>query len=286
MYVYLDGDYLERSDAMIPVDDRGFLFADAIYEALRAPGGRIFEAARHMARMRHGLETLRFGAPDLTDELLTAASRLMELNSLGEGDVLVYMHVSRGVAPRKHAFPAADTAPTVFVAASPFVPKVELCAAGAAAISHPDLRWERCDLKTTNLLPNVLANQAAQEAGAYEAILVRDGLVTEGTHCNVFGVVGGELRTHPLSNRILRGITRDVVIELAHDRGWTVREEAMREDELRAADELFLTGTTTDVMPIVRLNGAAVGDGRPGPFASALRDALAALMSPQAAASG
>ena len=286
MYVYLNGDYLARADATVPVDDRGFLFADAVYEALRAPRGRIFEAERHMARMRHGLETLRFGTPTLTDEMLVAAGRLMELNALGESDALVYMHVSRGVAPRKHAFPAAGTAPTVFVAASPFVPKAELCAQGAAAITQPDLRWERCDLKTTNLLPNVLANQAAQEAGAYEALLVRDGVVTEGTHCNVFGVVAGELRTHPLTHRILRGITRDVVIGLARERGWPVREDAMREDELRAAEELFLTGTTTDVMPIVRLDGAPVRDGRPGPIASALRDALSALMSAQAVESG
>lgn len=286
MYVYLNGDYLERSEATIPVDDRGFLFADAVYEALRAPRGRIFEAERHMARMRHGMETLRFGTPALTDEMLAAAARLIELNSLGEGDVLVYMHVSRGVAPRKHAFPATGTAPTVFVAATPFVPKAELCAGGAAAITHPDLRWERCDLKTTNLLPNVLANQAAQEAGAYEAILIRDDLVTEGTHCNVFGVVGGELRTHPLGHRILRGITRDVVIGLAHERGWTVREEALRRHELRSADEIFLTGTTTDVMPIVTLDGVPVRDGRPGPIASALRDALAAVMAAQEVGSG
>ena len=286
MYVYLNGDYLERADATVSVDDRGFLFADAVYEALRAPRGRIFEADRHMARMRHGLDTLRFGTPTLTDEMLVAAGRLIELNALGESDALVYMHVTRGVAPRKHAFPAADTVPTVFVAVSPFVPKSGLCAEGAAAITHPDLRWERCDLKTTNLLANVLANQAAQEAGAYEALLVRDGLVTEGTHCNVFGVIGGELRTHPLGHRILRGITRDVVIELAREREWTVREDAVREEELRAADELFLTGTTTDVMPIVRLDGVPVGDGRPGPVASALRDALAALMSAQVADSG
>ena len=286
MYVFLNGDYLDRGDATIAVDDRGFLFGDAVYEALRAPRGRIFEAERHMARMRHGLETLRFGPASLTDDLLAAAARLVELNALGEGDALVYMHVSRGVAPRRHAFPAADTAPTVFVAASPFQSKTELCAQGAAGITHADLRWERCDLKTTNLLPNVLANQAAQEAGAYEAILIRDGLVTEGTHCNVFAVVGGELRTHPLGHRILRGITRDVVIELALDRGWTVREEAVREDELRAAEEVFLTGTTTDVMPIVRLDGAPVGAGRPGPIASELRDALVALMADQAVGSG
>ena len=286
MYVYLNGDYVDRGDAAIPVDDRGFLFGDAVYEALRASQGRIFEAERHMARMRHGLDTLRFGHASLIDDLLGAAARLLELNALREREALVYMHVSRGVAPRKHAFPAADTAPTVFVAASPFAPKAGVCAEGAAAITHPDLRWARCDLKTTNLLANVLANQAAQEAGAYEAILIREGVVTEGTHCNVFAVVGGELRTHPLGERILRGVTRDVVIELARDRGWTVREDAVREDELRAADEVFLTGTTTDVMPIVRLDGTPVRDGRPGLIASELRDALAALMADQAVGSG
>ncbi|HUF26224.1 MAG TPA: aminotransferase class IV [Gemmatimonadaceae bacterium] len=276
--VYLNGDLIDRSEAAISIDDRGFLFGDAVYEALRARRGRMFEAERHLARLRHGLRELRLGEPGLTDGILDAAATLIELNGLSDAEALIYVQVSRGAAPRRHGFPPPGTRPTVFIQASPLVARTELCTGGAVAITHPDQRWERCDLKTTNLLANCLANQAAQDAGAYEAILVRGGLVTEGTHCNVFGAVGGVLRTHPLTNRILRGVTRDVVIELARDAGWVVRQDALRLDELRYAEEIFLTGTTTDVMPIVRLDGAPVGGGRPGPVAAALRDALDARM--------
>jgi D-alanine transaminase len=275
MHVYLDGEFIDRARASISIDDRGFLFGDAVYEALRARHGRLFEAGAHMQRLRFGMRELRIARPGVTDEILEAAAKLIEMNALADApDVLVYAHVSRGSAPRRHAFPAAGTRPTVYVAVGTFAPKTELCAAGAAAITHPDLRWERCDLKTTNLLPNVMANQAASEAGAYEAILLRGGLVTEGTHCNVFGVVNGIVRTHPLTHRVLPGITRDVVIGLAREHGFVVREDALREDELRSADEIFLTGTTTDVMPIVRLDGVPVGDGVPGRVATTLRDAL------------
>ncbi len=275
MHVFLDGEYLERTAASITIDDRGFLFGDAVYEALRARRGRMFEPEAHMERLRFGMRELRIGEPGMTDDILAAAATLIERNGLGDApDVLVYVHVSRGSAPRRHAFPPAGTPPTVYVTVNAFTPKAELSARGAAAITHPDQRWERCDLKTTNLLPNVIANQAAAESGAYEAILVRGGLVTEGTHCNVFGVANGVIRTHPLTHRILPGVTRDVVIGLARELGYVVREDAMREDELRAADEIFLTGTTTDVMPIVRVDGAAIGHGRPGTVSVALRDAL------------
>lgn len=274
MIAYLNGEYIDRSDARIPIDDRGFLFADAVYEVLRARRGRFFEADRHMERLRYGLRELRMGASDPTRAMLDAAAALIERNDLADADALIYMHVTRGVAPRRHCFPPVETPPTVFVNVSRFTPKTDLCTAGAGAITYPDQRWERCDLKTTNLLSNCLANQAAQEAGAYEAILLRGGLVTEGTHCNVFAVVGGVLRTHPLTPRILRGVTRDVVIELAQEAGWVVKEDALREDELRSAEEIFLTGTTTDVMPIVTLDGAPVADARPGRVASTLRDAL------------
>lgn len=279
MHVYLDGEYIERSRASISIDDRGFLLGDAVYEALRANRGRMFEAEAHMERLRFGMRELRLADPGVADEVLGAAAKLIERNRLADAEnVLVYVHVSRGAAPRRHSFPAEGTRPTIYVAVGEFAPRTDLCTNGAAAITHADMRWERCDLKTTNLLPNVMANQAAADAGAYEAVLLRAGLVTEATHSNVFGVVNGVLRTHPLTNRILPGITREVVIGLAREHGCVVREDAMREDELRTADEIFLTGTTTDVMPIIRLDGAPVGSGHPGDVSAILRGALAKRM--------
>jgi D-alanine transaminase len=159
-----------------------------------------------------------------------------------------------------------------------FSPPQELRAKGAAAITAPDIRWLRCDIKTIQLLPNVMAKQAAAERGATECILVRDGKVTEGSHANVLAVVNGEMRTHPLTNLILPGITRALVLQLARDLGIPVREQALAEDELSRVDELFLAGTTTDLMPIVRLNDRPVGAGVPGPVTTRLYEEFRARL--------
>jgi len=205
-------------------------------------------------------------------------------SGLTTGEATLYVEVTRGVSPRAHAFPAKPVSPTVFVMANPMKSSEEQRATGVSVITVEDVRWLRCNIKTVQLLPNVLAKQAATERGAYEAVLVRSGVVTEGSHTNLFGVVNGEIRTHPLSNLILPGVTRAVVLELAHELGLTVREEAFRESELMTADELFLTGTTTDVMPIVRVNERTIGSGRPGPMTLRLHEALRAHMEESLAA--
>jgi D-alanine transaminase len=169
--------------------------------------------------------------------------------------------------------------------ANRFTPPHAVRAAGAAAITAPDVRWLRCDIKTIQLLPNVLAKQTATEAGAIEAILVRDGIVTEGSHTNVVAVIGGELWTHPLTNLVLPGVTRAVVLEIARTIGIRVREEAITEAELLAADEVFLVGTTTDVMPIVRVNDRPIGSGKPGAVTVRLYEAFRAHMDESIAAS-
>jgi D-alanine transaminase len=279
MLVYLNGEFVPRDRALVPVDDRGFLFGDGIYEVTRVVRGRLFEAGRHARRLRRGVDALRIPFPAGAEaELTGVAERLIGENGLTEGEATVYVQVTRGAAPRTHQFPPEGTRPTVYVGTARFSPPDAVRERGAGVVTHPDIRWGRCDLKTVNLLPNVLAKQAAVEAGAFEGVFVRDGVVTEGAQTTVFAVVGGVVRTHPLGERILPSVTREVVLELAAEAGIEVREDAVTLDELRAADEAFLASTTADVMPVVAVDGATLGGGAPGPVTRRLSDALAARL--------
>jgi len=282
MTVYLDGAYLPRAQALVPVDDRGFLFGDGVYEVTRALDGRLFEWERHLRRLARGLDGLGIVLPEggrlEAGQLLEVSERLLEENELGTGDATVYLQITRGVAERRHHFPPPGTAPTVFLSASRLAMPDELRARGAAAVTTADLRWERCDLKTINLLPNVLAKQQAVAAGAFEAILVRDGIVTEGASSNVLAVIGGGLTTHPATHRILAGITREVVLELAAELGLRVTLDPIPLNALSRASEVMVTATTADVMPVVKVDGRAIGDGQPGPVARRLHAALRARM--------
>ncbi|HET7275201.1 MAG TPA: D-amino-acid transaminase [Longimicrobiaceae bacterium] len=286
MTVYLNGDYLARADAKVSVDDRGFIFGDGVYEVVRALDGSFFTWDEHLDRMDRGMRELGFRTDSIPrrQALLEVAERLLHENDLLTGDATVYLQITRGAARRTHYYPPAETPVTVYLSASRFVPPLELRGVGADAITHPDLRWSRCDLKTVNLLPNVMAKQKAVESGAIEAILVRDGAITEGASTNVYGVVDGEIRTYPATNFILPGITRAVVLELAGDLGIPVREEPIMLSELSNVDEIFLSGTTTDILPIVRVDDKAVGTGKPGPVAIKLREALAKRMESTAGA--
>lgn len=276
--VYLNGEFVPRDRAMVSVDDRGFVFGDGIYEGVRAIRGKLFEWPAHAERMIGGLRGLRIEVPaERVLALGTAAEQLVRDNDLATGDAFVYMQITRGAAPRTHAFPPPGTAPTVFVSATKLAIRPEL-RAGVRTITFEDLRWGRCDWKTLNLLGSVLARQAAAEAGAFDAILVRDGVITEGSATTVFAVVDGVLRTHPLGHRILPSITRKVVLDCVAVRGLAVREEAVSLAELRRADEIFLCGSTTDVTPVIALDGAPVGRGAPGPITAALREALDARL--------
>jgi D-alanine transaminase len=279
MLVYLNGEYVDSSRALVSVDDRGFLFGDGVYEVTRALRGRQFEPERHTQRLRRGLDGLDLRWPFADErEPEEIGRRLLEENALVGRDAVIYLQVTRGAAPRTHHFPPESTRPTVYLAARAFSAPEELRARGADAITHPDLRWARCDLKTVNLLPNVLAKQAATAAGAFEAVFTRDGLVTEGANTNVWVVADGVARTHPATHAILGGVTRDVVLELAASAGIPVIEEPVRVDALWSADEVFVTSTTSDVMPVVRIDGRTIGAGAPGPVARTLYDALVARM--------
>ncbi|MEO5904884.1 MAG: aminotransferase class IV, partial [Gemmatimonadaceae bacterium] len=197
---------------------------------------------------------------------------LLERNGFAEsGKSMIYLQVTRGVAPRSHAFPMPRPRPTVYAYAAPF-PRMGDLAAGVGAITRPDMRWSRCDIKTISLIANCMANQEAKEAGAFEAILIRDGIALEGTHTSFFGVINGEVRTAPLSNLILPGITRELVIEAIERAGISIRLEPLTEKEVTTADELFITGTTTEVVPLTALNGKPVGRGVPGPITSRIME--------------
>ena len=272
MLAYLNGQFLPRSTATISVEDRGFVFGDGVYEVWRVVNGRLFESERHLARLDFGLGELRIrlAEPLSVPAIEAMADRLLRESGLTTGEATFYMEVTRGVAPRAHQFPAAGTPPTVYATVNRLTPPEELRARGASAITIPDIRWLRCDIKTVQLLPNVFAKQAAAERGAVDALMIRDGVVTEGSHANVVGVIDGSLRTHPTNHLILPGITRAIVLDIARQLGVQVSEKPIAVGDIPRLEELFLVGTTTDVMPIVRVDDRAVGDGKPGPITTRL----------------
>lgn len=279
MTVYLSGQYLKAEDAKVPVLDRGFIFGDGVYEVWRFVEGNLYEHERHERRLRNGLRALEIDVPDREVEALAdVAERLMRENELERGEGTFYVEITRGVAPRTHAFPPRGTRPTILGMVSKFEVPTALREAGAKAITQPDVRWLRCDVKTIQLLPNCLAKQKAQESGALEAIFVRDDIVTEGTHTSVLGVKDGTLLTHNLCELILPSVTREVVIEIAHEQGIPVRERPFSKTELFQLDELFVSGTTTDVTPIVEVDGKKIGSGRPGPVSRKLYAGLQARL--------
>jgi len=272
--VYLNGNYIPEEEARISVDDRGFLFADGIYEVARIYKGRPFRMDAHIQRARYGLRALEIHF-DGIDELGSITERLMAENGLEDADATVYLQVTRGAAPRRHAFPAGDVKPTMYAVVKPYVDHpADFWTKGVAAITVSDNRWARCDIKSVALLANVLANQKAHAAGGFEALFVRDGIVLEGSHSNLFAVYDGELVTYPASNYILTGITRTFVFELAEALGIPAREGLILEARLFEADELFLSGTTTEVMPVVQVDGRPIADGKPGPLSVKLQAAL------------
>jgi D-alanine transaminase len=270
----LNGELMPADKACIPIWDRGFLFGDAIYEVYRLYQGRVWLEDEHTARLRRSLQEMAFTGVDL-DRLAGRMHETISESRIEEGTV--YIHVTRGVAPRLHAFPGPETTATELIVVRPYddAPTARLRESGVATISQPDLRWKRCDVKSTNLLANVFANEAARRAGAYEAILVaEDGLVTEATHSSVLWVRDGRLEGTPEGPGILPGTTRQQVLRLAAEEGITYTPSQVTPAELKAADEAMLVGTTIEVLPIVRIDEATVGDGRPGPVARRLQAAF------------
>lgn len=276
MIAYFNGQYVSKENIKISPDDRGFLFADGVYEVIRSYGGRLFRIDDHLSRLSHSLGELRM-APVSLSHLKTVADQLLHRNNLENEDATLYIQITRGVAPRKHPFPDPETSPTVYVSASVLQPSPAEWETGIAVILVPDLRWGRCDIKSVGLLPNVLASQQAKEQGASEAVFVRDGVITEGSHTSFCAVFDGALVTHPANHHILAGITRSVVLGLCVTLGISVRESPILERTLKGASELMVLGTTSEVVPVVRVDDWAVGDGKPGPITSKLKQAFGDL---------
>jgi D-alanine transaminase len=272
--VYLNGAFIPKEDAKISVEDRGWMLADGVYEVTCYYEGVPFHQDWHLERLRRGLEWMRipFDAQVMGD----VSRQLIAQNALEAAPTsLVYIQITRGVAPRTHHFPKGPVVPTVFAFAKAWDrPSAEAWAKGFSAATVPDRRWGRVDIKTICLLPNVLGLQAALDAGADDAVLVKDGVAMEGSHQNFWAVIDGTAVTHPLTQGILPGITRAVVLEVARENGIPVEERPIQVEELLTADELFFTGTTNEVRPCVRLDGRPVGDGKPGPVTRALSQAF------------
>jgi D-alanine transaminase len=261
---YLNGEYLPLREARISPLDRGFLFADSVYEVLPVFEGRMFRFREHFDRLARSLGEIRLASPHTHEQWRDLLEDLIRRN--GGRNMYVYVQVTRGMEyGRNHAFPSAVT-PTVFAMASPLpVLTEELRAKGLSAITVEDFRWGRCDIKSTALLANVLMKQQAADAGAQEAIIVRDGEVLEGSSTSIFVVLQGKVVTPPNSRRILPGTTRDAALELAQ-LDLPVEIRPVTADELRRADEVWLSAATRDVIPVGRIDGRPVGEGRPGPL--------------------
>lgn len=266
--VFFNGAYVPKHDVSISPDDRGFLFSDGIYEVVRMYDGAAFEMEAHVRRLADGLAAIRIDGVDAA-MLAEVCGELIRRNGLEKHDAVVYIQVTRGVAPRTHHFPDPAVSPTVYATAWAFTATTD-ASVGVDVVTAPDHRWTRCDIKSVSLLANCMAAQQAAEAGAYEAVLVRDGMAIECTRTSLFGVVDGIVRTAPKSNYILPSITRAVALELCRSEGFPVAMLPMTLAEFETADELFLAGTTTEIMPIVRVDGRPVADGRPGPIATRL----------------
>jgi len=273
----VNGDTLPLSEVRISPLDRGFLFGDAVYEVLRVYAGRAFLADEHFGRLRNSLAAIRLDGVDV-DRLHRRAEETLSQSGIREG--IIYIQVTRGSAPRKHPFPKS-VVPLELLWVQEFAdPYIEGRLLGIAVITQPDLRWKRCDIKTTNLLGNVLAMQAAVEADCIEALLVQeDGTLTEGTHSNLFGVRGGRLITAPTCSNILPGCTRGLVLKLARQAGIAVEEGRIPGDRLDEVSELFLSGTTAEVLPVVRVDRHDVGGGAPGPVTRRLQQGYAEAVS-------
>lgn len=270
--VYLNGRCVPENAAAISPLDRGFLFGDAIYEVVRFDRGRAYRMDEHLQRMRDGLTAIRLDVS--TDFVPSASEQLLSGNGLADKDAFVYVQVSRGAAPRYHAFPPPGTTPTVFAFARETDPPPP--PEGGKAILLTDERWGRCDIKSVNLLPNVLSAQKARDAQAMDAILVRDGFALEGTKANLFIVSKGVVRTAPNGPRILPGVTRGAAIEAARRLGLTVEERAFTLEEMFTAQEVFFASTTLWTYPLISIEGRTIGSGKPGPVVRMLRDALLA----------
>ncbi len=277
MTAYWNGVFRPKEEIRISPDDRGFLFGDGVYEVICAHAGRLFKAGAHFDRLIRSLRELKIRVPDMA-ALSDVPKTLLRKNGLEKDWAVVYIQITRGAAPRSHPFPDENTPVTVYAFAASFdFPEKEL-EEGVRVVMVPDNRWLRCDIKSVNLLPNVLASQTARENGAKDVLFVRDGAVTEGSYTSFGAVYDGTVFTYPDSHYILPGITRSVVLALCAQLNIPVEKYPVMASRVQVADECMLWGTTTQVMPIVQVDDIPIGNGRPGPITRKLQKALSEMI--------
>jgi len=270
--VYLNDSFVSLNEAKVSVLDRGFIFGDAIYEVIPVFCGKLFRFEEHLKRLNSSLNSVKIINPYTSDKWLKILQDLIVKNN--SGTLSIYLQITRGVAPRNHIFPD-NISPTVFIMANP-LPSLDksILDNGVSVVTIDDIRWQYCQIKTTALIANILLRQQASEKNATEALLIKDGFVTEGSASNVFIIKDNIIYTPPKTNNVLPGITRDLVVELATELKLDIREEAVPQALLDSADEIWLTSSMKDILPVTRINNTNVGTGKPGPMWNKLHQAF------------
>ncbi|WP_141433766.1 D-amino-acid transaminase [Bacillus sp. 03113] len=263
-FAIMNGEMIPRSEAKIDIEDRGYQFGDGVYEVIRVYNGVLFTGKEHLKRLLESCKKIEIHLEYTIEELISLLERLVAKNQLSLGTI--YLQITRGISPRSHAFPLESPRPTFIAYTNEFDRPLEQMKSGTNAIVCEDIRWLRCDIKSLNLLGNILAKQKAKEAKCYEAIQYREKIVTEGSSSNIWMVKDGVVKTHPANHFILNGITRQKIIQVCQINNISIKEVSFTLDELKEADEVFMSSTTSEVMPLVEIGGVKVRDGKCGPI--------------------
>ncbi|MGD6834046.1 D-amino-acid transaminase [Sutcliffiella halmapala] len=271
MKVLVDGVMVAKSDVKVDMEDRGYQFGDGVYEVINVYDGVPFTLDEHIERLYRSAQEIGISINFESDHLKNDIRKLIKENDMKKGGL--YLQVTRGVAPRTHQY-QKDILSKLVAYPLPYKEMEETRSSGVTAITEQDLRWLRCDIKSLNLLYNIMIKQKAYEQGCFEAILIRDGVVTEGTSSNVFIIKDGIIYTHPATNLILNGITRQKLLEVYQENGWTFKEQSFSSLELMEADEVFVTSTTSEVVPVVSIDGKAINNGSPGSLTRKIQQAF------------
>ncbi|MFO1444196.1 D-amino-acid transaminase [Bacillus sp. Bva_UNVM-123] len=262
VFVMMNGEMVNRSNAKIDIEDRGYQFGDGVYEVIRVYNGKMFTATEHLERLLESSKKIKMNTPYTVDGMKEMLLKLIEKNNLVCGTI--YMQITRGVSPRNHAFPSADVRPILTAYTNEVKRPEGNMKSGVKTVLNDDIRWLLCDIKSLNLIGNLLAKQKAVEAGCYEVIQHRNGIVTEGSASNVVMIKDGKVITHPADHLILNGITRQVILKICAKNDIPFEERTFTLDELGEADEVFVSGTTTEITPVIEIEGKKVSDGTPG----------------------
>lgn len=268
-FVIINGEFINRKDAKIDIEDRGYQFGDGVYEVIRVYNGKMFTATEHLERLISSGKKIRMEIPYTVNEMKDMLLKLIEKNNVNCGTI--YMQVTRGISPRNHTFPGNDVMPTLTAYTNEVKRPEENMKSGVKTVLHDDIRWLLCDIKSLNLIGNLLAKQHAVESGCYEVIQHRNGIVTEGSTSNVSMIKDGKIITHPANNLILNGITRQVILKICLENSIPFEERPFTLEELSQADEVFVSGTTTEITPVIEIEGKKVGNGTPGPVTKKLQ---------------